>query len=178
MKKLMFLLPLGLLALLGGFLGKGLMLDPRLVPSPLVDRPVPEFALPSLDDPQKIVGNGDWNGEVVMLNIWASWCVSCRQEHEVLVALARNHGIPIYGLNYKDERRDGLRYLQQFGNPYVWNAHDLEGRVGIEWGVYGTPETFIIDRQGRIRYKQVGPMYWEKVEKEILPLIAQLRSEA
>ncbi|SIT70312.1 cytochrome c biogenesis protein CcmG, thiol:disulfide interchange protein DsbE [Ectothiorhodosinus mongolicus] len=177
MKKLLFLSPLVLLAVLGGFLAKGLLLDPSLLPSPLVNHPIPQFSLPELQAAEREVGTADFEGEVVVFNIWASWCVSCRQEHRYLVRMARDYGIPIYGLNYKDERADGLEYLRRFGNPYIWNAFDHEGRVGIEWGVYGTPETFVIDRQGVIRYKHVGPITWAKVERDILPLIQRLRSE-
>ncbi|ANB01554.1 DsbE family thiol:disulfide interchange protein [Ectothiorhodospira sp. BSL-9] len=177
MKRLMYLLPMGLLLLLGLFLLIGLGLNPRLVPSPLVDKPAPTFELPALEDAERMVGSADFEGQVVLLNIWASWCVSCRQEHQLLVRMADRYGVPIYGLNYKDERRDGLEYLRAFGNPYVWNAHDLEGRVGIDWGVYGTPETFVIDGEGRIRYKHVGPLTWDKVQNDILPLVERLRSE-
>ncbi|MBK1672953.1 DsbE family thiol:disulfide interchange protein [Ectothiorhodospira shaposhnikovii] len=176
MKRLRYLLPLIIVVVLGGFLMIGLTLNPRLVPSPLVDQPAPRFQLPALEDPERVVGSSDFDGEVVLLNIWASWCVSCRQEHQVLVALA-NRGVPIYGLNYKDERSDGLDYLSSMSNPYVWNAHDLEGRVGIDWGVYGTPETFVIDRQGRIRYKHVGPLSWRDAQDKILPMVETLRRE-
>ncbi|MCG5499860.1 DsbE family thiol:disulfide interchange protein [Ectothiorhodospira lacustris] len=177
MKRLRYLLPLIIVAVLGGFMMIGLSLDPRRVPSPLVDQPAPRFQLPALEDPERVVGSNDFDGEVVLLNIWASWCVSCRQEHQVLVALA-NQGVPIYGLNYKDERGDGLAYLRSMSNPYVWNAHDLEGRVGIDWGVYGTPETFVIDHQGRIRYKHVGPLSWQDARDTVLPMVEQLRREA
>ncbi|MCG5513974.1 DsbE family thiol:disulfide interchange protein [Ectothiorhodospira shaposhnikovii] len=177
MKRLRYLLPLILIMVLGGFMMVGLTLDPRRVPSPLVDQPAPRFQLPALEDPERLVGSSDFDGEVVLLNIWASWCVSCRQEHQVLVAMA-NRGVPIYGLNYKDERSDGLNYLRSMSNPYVWNAHDLEGRVGIDWGVYGTPETFIIDRQGRIRYKHIGPLSWQDAQNKILPMVEQLRRES
>jgi cytochrome c biogenesis protein CcmG, thiol:disulfide interchange protein DsbE len=123
------------------------------------------------------VGTEQLRGDVVLFNVWASWCVSCRAEHPVLQALADRHGVPVVGLNYKDKRADALQYLNRLGDPYGWNAHDLDGRVGIDWGVYGTPETFIVDRQGRIRYKHVGPISWQQAEKEILPLIRQIRSE-
>ncbi|SEQ01952.1 cytochrome c biogenesis protein CcmG, thiol:disulfide interchange protein DsbE [Ectothiorhodospira magna] len=177
MKRLRYLLPLALVVVLGVFMMVGLTLDPRRVPSPLVGQPAPQFQLPDLEDPARMVGTDDFAGEVVLLNIWASWCVSCRQEHPVLLALAEQ-GVPIYGLNYKDDRRDGLAFLGSMNNPYVWNAHDLEGRVGINWGVYGTPETFIIDRRGYIRYKHVGPLSGRDAQYNILPLVEQLRGES
>lgn len=178
MRRLLFLLPMTLLLLLGLFLLVGLGLNPRLIPSPLVDRPAPAFTLPALEDPQRRVGSADLQGRVALVNVWASWCTSCRQEHRVLSDLARRHDLPLYGINYKDDRADALAYLHRFGNPYRWSGHDREGRVGIDWGVYGTPETFVLGADGRIRYKHAGPLTPERVQQEILPLVARLRQEA
>ncbi|MBK1692780.1 DsbE family thiol:disulfide interchange protein [Ectothiorhodospira mobilis] len=177
MRRLLFLLPMTLLLLLGLFLLVGLGLNPRLIPSPLVDRPAPAFTLPALEDPERRVGHTDLQGRVALVNVWASWCTSCRREHRVLSDLARRHDLPLYGINYKDERADALAYLGRFGNPYRWNGHDREGRAGIDWGVYGTPETFVLDADGRIRYKHAGPLTPERVQREILPLVARLRQE-
>ncbi|MCC5857772.1 MAG: DsbE family thiol:disulfide interchange protein [Ectothiorhodospiraceae bacterium] len=175
--RLVFLLPLLMFLIIGAFLAVGLGLNPRLLPSPLIGKPVPEFDLPTLEQPARRVGHQDLHGQVALVNIWASWCVSCRQEHPLLVELSERHGVTIFGINYKDARDEGLAYLRRGGNPYQWNAHDLDGRAGIEWGVYGTPETYVVDRQGRIRYKHVGPLTRERAEQEILPLIAELEEE-
>ncbi|MDO9236807.1 MAG: DsbE family thiol:disulfide interchange protein [Aquabacterium sp.] len=169
-----FLLPLGLFLALVIFLGVGLKLDPREVPSPLINKPAPAFALPTLADGARTVRKEDMLGKVWMLNVWASWCVACRQEHPVLVDFARRQTVPIYGLNYKDERADGQRWLQEGGNPYVESLFDLDGRTGIDYGVYGVPETFIIDKAGVIRFKQIGPITPEVLEKKIEPLLRQL----
>ncbi len=169
-----FLAPLLAFLALAGLLYKGLSLDPREVPSPLIDKPAPTFSLPRLQQPEVLLGNADFAGKVSLFNVWATWCVACRQEHPVLMELAQR-GIPIYGLNYKDVRSDAQRWLQRFGNPYLANAFDEEGRVGIDWGVYGTPETFIVDKQGIIRHKHIGPLTQKSVDEEILPLIKKLR---
>jgi cytochrome c biogenesis protein CcmG, thiol:disulfide interchange protein DsbE len=174
---LRYLLPLGVFVIIGAFLAIGLGLNPRLLPSPLLGKPVPEFELPMLEAPAKRVSHTDLHGQVSMVNIWASWCVSCRREHALLVELVQRHGVQLYGINYKDERDSALAYLRQGGNPYRWNAHDLDGRVGIDWGAYGTPETYVIDREGRIRYKHVGPLTRDRLDREILPLLADLERE-
>ena len=171
-----FLFPLAIFLALAGLLYKGLSIDPKLVPSPLVGKPAPEFALPRLAEPATKLSRKDLMQEVSLLNVWATWCVSCRQEHPVLMQLAKS-GIPIYGLDYKDTRDDANRWLTRFGNPYLANGFDEDGRVGINWGVYGTPETFIIDKQGIIRHKHIGPLTTDVVKREILPLIKQLREE-
>jgi cytochrome c biogenesis protein CcmG, thiol:disulfide interchange protein DsbE len=173
---LRYLGPLAIFALLAAFLYRGLSLDPKLVPSPLVGKPVPAFSLTRLDDPAATISDADFKGKVSLLNVWATWCVSCRQEPEVLVQLARTGQVDIYGLNYKDNREDAKRWLVRLGNPYVANAFDSDGRVGIDWGVYGAPETFIIDREGIIRHKHIGPLTNEILQEEILPLVAQLKS--
>ena len=172
MKK--FLVPIGLFALLGLLLAYGLKLDPRKIPSPLVNKPLPAFSLPTLENPKKSLTNADLKGKVVLINVWASWCVACKQEHPVLMALTRDKQVPIIGLNYKDKREDATRMLNVEGNPYDVSIVDADGRVGIDWGVYGVPETFVVDKQGVIRYKQIGPISPEAWEKTLLPLIQKL----
>lgn len=167
---------LGLFLVLLIFLGVGLTLNPREVPSPLIGKPAPVFRLPTVADPAKSLGTEDFFGKVTLLNVWASWCVSCRQEHPLLVELARKGDLPVYGLNYKDTRQDARRWLATFGDPYVASAFDEDGRVGIEWGVYGVPETFVIDRKGVIRHKLTGPVTPENWEKTLQPLIQKLQT--
>ena len=173
---LRYLVPLAIFFVLVAFLYRGLSLDPKRVPSPLVGKPMPEFSLPRLKDPAATLSNSDLMGKVSILNIWATWCVSCRAEHEVLLLLAKTGKVDIYGLNYKDERDKAQQWLVQLGDPYVANAFDADGRVGIDWGVYGAPETFIMDRLGIIRHKHIGPLTVDSLNNEILPLIAELQS--
>jgi len=170
-----FLLPLGIFFVLVLFLAVGLRLDPRQVPSPLIDKPAPAFTLPQLDDPQRQFSQKDMLGKVWMLNVWASWCVSCREEHPVLVELSKKNIVPIYGLNYKDERKDALAWLGKLGNPYTVSIMDADGRIGIDYGVYGVPETYVIDKQGVIRYKQIGPVTPDVLDAKILPLVRKLQ---
>ncbi len=170
-----YLVPLGIFLVLVAFLYRGLSLDPKLVPSPLVGKPMPAFTLTRLQDPNATISDTDIKGKVSVLNIWATWCVSCRAEHEVLLMLADTGKVDIYGLNYKDERAAAQQWLRQLGDPYVANAFDDTGRVGIDWGVYGAPETFIIDSQGIIRHKHVGPLTVDVVNEQILPLVAELQ---
>ena len=167
---------LGLFLILLIFLGYGLTLNPREVPSPLIGKPAPAFRLPTVADPAKSMGTDDFAGKVTLLNVWASWCVSCRQEHHLLVELARKGSVQVYGLNYKDTRQDARRWLASFGDPYVASAFDEDGRVGIEWGVYGVPETFVIDRKGVIRHKLTGPVTPENWAKTLQPLIQRLQT--
>jgi cytochrome c biogenesis protein CcmG/thiol:disulfide interchange protein DsbE len=169
-----YLTPLVLFLALAALLYKGLALNPREVPSPLIGKPAPEFTLPELKDTSRQLSHSDFLGKVSLLNVWATWCVSCRAEHPLLMQLARQ-GVIIYGLDYKDSREDAKRWLQRFGDPYVANAFDADGRVGIDWGVYGTPETFVIDQHGIIRHKHIGPLTEEAIQGEILPLIRQLK---
>jgi cytochrome c biogenesis protein CcmG/thiol:disulfide interchange protein DsbE len=176
MKIWRFLVPLAIFGVLAAFLGAGLKLDPREVPSPLIGKPAPSFTLPLLADANQTFKRDDMLGKVWMLNVWASWCVACREEHPLLVEFAKKKLIPIYGLNYKDERADGLGWLSSFGNPYDASLYDKAGRVGIDFGVYGVPETFIIDRQGVIRYKQIGPITPEVIRDKIEPLVRQLNA--
>lgn len=171
-----YLLPLVLFALVVILLALGLNLDPKKVPSPLVGKPVPTFTLTRLEDPQTTISNDHFIGKVSLLNVWATWCISCRAEHQILMALANRKKLPIYGLNYKDKREDALRWLKLYGDPYVANAFDGDGRVGIDWGVYGTPETFLIDQQGVIRHKVIGPITGEILQQQLLPLIEKLQS--
>ncbi|MFA7269209.1 MAG: DsbE family thiol:disulfide interchange protein [Sterolibacterium sp.] len=190
-----FLIPLGLFFVLVGFLAVGLRLDPREVPSPLVDKPAPLFQLQQLDDSGKTFSPKDMLGKVWLLNVWASWCVSCRAEHPLLVSFSKQAGdLPIVGLSYKEVRGDNetdvskmspadeLRltrqrataWLARHGNPYTLSALDMDGRVGIDYGVYGVPETYLIDKAGIIRYKQIGPVTRETLDKIILPKIKEL----
>ncbi len=171
-----FLLPLGVFIVLVVFLAIGLGLNPREVPSPLINKPAPAFQLPQLHQPDKTFSQQDMQGKVWLLNVWASWCVSCREEHPVLMELAKSNTVPIYGLNYKDKPDDALGWLKQFGDPYVLSITDRNGRVGIDYGVYGVPETFVIDKQGAIRYKQIGPVTPAALKDKILPLVKELQS--
>lgn len=195
MKSLRFLIPLALFLALAAFLAKGLMLDPREVPSPLIGKPAPAFTLSVLGQPEKKFSSADMKGKVWLLNVWSTWCVSCRQEHPLLVDIAKSIGVPIVGLNYKEIRGDSeldgkklapevevkladersAAWLAQRGNPYATVAMDLDGRVGIDYGVYGVPETYLIDKAGIIRYKQIGPVTAEALQKSILPKIQELQ---
>jgi cytochrome c biogenesis protein CcmG/thiol:disulfide interchange protein DsbE len=170
-----FLLPLLIFAGIAAFLFRGLGMDPRKVPSPLVGKPAPAFSLPELRDPERTVSDQDLKGKVSLVNVWATWCVSCRAEHDELMKVSREDGIQIVGLNYKDERNEALQWLRRYGNPYAMNAFDREGRVGIDWGVYGTPETFLVDREGIIRYKQIGPINRQVWEETLRPLVQELK---
>lgn len=172
---LRFLIPLVVFGVLVAFLGRGLYLNPSEVPSPLIGKPAPVFELPQLHDSSSRFSSRDMLGKVWLLNVWASWCVACRAEHPLLVNLARSRVVPLYGLNYKDNHDDAIEWLQSFGNPYVMSIVDLDGRVGIDFGVYGVPETFVIDKEGIIRYKQIGPVTEEALEIKILPLVKQLQ---
>src|SRR5215831_15343713 len=146
------LIPLVVFVVLAGFLFVGLWRDPREVPSPLVGKPAPSFSLAQLHVPEKMLGAADMRGKVWLLNVWASWCVSCREEHPLLIEYAQSGVVPIYGLNYKDKREDAISWLSELGDPYVLSAFDEDGRVGIDYGVYGAPETYLIDRDGIIRF--------------------------
>ncbi len=172
------LIPFFIFMLLVVLLWAGLSLNPREVPSPLIGKPSPEFMLPKLFDSSESFSPKDMQGKVWLLNIWASWCASCRAEHKVVTRLANRIDIDIVGLNYKDEQQDAKDWLKQFGNPYLLSVMDRDGRVGIDWGVYGVPETFVIDKKGMIRYKQIGPLTQQAVEETVLPLINQLKGES
>ena len=176
-QRLRFLLPLLVFLIMAGFLARGLFIDPREVPSPLINKPVPQFELSLLDRPGSHFSSHDMLGQVWLLNVWASWCVSCRSEHPVLVQLSRQYDLPLYGLNYKDEPADAKAWLANLGNPYRLNAVDRDGRVGMDFGVYGVPETYVIDKQGMIRYKQIGAITHESLKQKILPLVAELQAK-
>jgi cytochrome c biogenesis protein CcmG, thiol:disulfide interchange protein DsbE len=167
-----FLLPALGFAILIGFFVVGLKRDPGQIPSPLIGKPAPAFALESLGDTAWIVGPGDFAGRPWLLNVWGTWCPGCRQEHEALLAIARQGRVPIMGLNWKDDRALALRWLAELGNPYVSVAYDPTGRAAIDWGVYGAPETFLIDAAGRVVQKHIGPITLEVWERDFLPLIA------
>jgi cytochrome c biogenesis protein CcmG, thiol:disulfide interchange protein DsbE len=191
-----FLIPLGLFGVLVVFLAIGLTRDPHEVPSPLVGGPAPQFQLPQLASMEgKTFSPKDMLGKVWLLNIWATWCESCRGEHPVLVELSKQIDVPIIGFNYKEVRGDGgldmkdippgmekklafqraSQLLAQLGNPYQLTVMDLDGQVAIDYGVYGVPETYLIDKAGVIRYKQIGPITPEALEKKILPLVKELQ---
>ena len=170
-----FLIPLGIFVVLAIFLGRGLSLDPREVPSPLIGKPAPAFSLSQLDKPTQMIGTEQLLGQVWILNVWASWCAACRDEHPVLVEFSKTGVAPIYGLNYKDKREPAMNWLQQLGNPYTASIFDESGRVGIDFGVYGVPETFVIDKLGVIRYKKTGPVTQETIQSIILPLVKKLQ---
>ncbi len=173
-----YLLPLGIFVLLVGFLYVGLHRDPREIPSPLIDKPAPVFQLPQLHRPDQMLSLQDMRGKVWLLNVWASWCESCRDEQPLLVEYARQNVVQIYGLDYKDDPADAIKWLEQFGNPFVLSAVDKEGQVGIDFGVYGVPETFLIDKQGIIRYKQIGAITPEAWENTILPMVRKFQQQS
>jgi len=170
-----FLLPLFIFIVLAGFLYVGLGLKPHEVPSPLINQPAPNFELPELKNPTQKFSVLDMRGKVWLMNVWASWCVACRQEHPVLLEMAKRGEVPLYGLNYKDETVNAQGWLNQHGNPYLLNAVDYKGDVGINYGVYGVPETFIIDKQGIIRHKVIGPITYQELTSCIMPLVKELK---
>ena len=172
MKK--YLAPLIIFVMLGLLLAYGLNLDPRRIPSPLIGKPLPAFTLSTVAEPARKVSRDELRGRVYLLNVWASWCVACREEHPFLIALTGRKAVPIIGLDYKDKRDDALQWLSGMGNPYEMSLADPDGRLGIDLGVYGVPETFLIDKEGVIRYKQIGPLTPEAWDKKIAPLIKEL----
>jgi len=167
--------PLGAFAALALMLGVGLNLNPREVPSPFIGKPAPPFSLPQLHRPDERLAAADLKGQVWMLNVWASWCVACRDEHPLLVELSKQNSVPIVGLNYKDDTRSALEWLRRLGDPYTSSVVDGTGRVGIDYGVYGVPETFVIDRAGVVRYKHIGPVTPEVWTTRLQPLIRSLQ---
>ena len=175
MKK--FILPLAVFGVLVVFLAVGLKLDPKHIPSPFIGKPAPALGLPVLHEPASSIETSDMLGQVWLLNVWASWCVSCRAEHEVVKRFVATGEAPVYGLNYKDARDDALNWLERLGNPYAASLVDAQGDVGIDWGVYGVPETFVIDKQGIVQYKHVGPLTDDVVDSEILPRVRKLKAE-
>ena len=173
-----YLIPLGLFLVIVLFLAIGLRRDPDTkLPSALINKPAPTFRLPQLKDPSKTFSAEDMRGKVWLLNVWASWCVGCRDEHGWLLEYARSGVVPIYGLNYKDKQDDAVAWLEELGDPYVLSAVDFDGRVAIDYGVYGAPETYLIDQNGTIRFKQVGPLSPDVWSKKVLPLVQELNRQ-
>jgi cytochrome c biogenesis protein CcmG/thiol:disulfide interchange protein DsbE len=170
-----FLIPLALFLIAVGFLFKGLYLDPHEVPSPLVGKPAPMFKAPVLSDASKSFNSADMKGQVWLLNVWASWCGACREEHPVLMAMEKTGQIATYGLDYKDTDAEAQAVLDANGNPYKVVATDTDGKIGIDYGVYGVPETYVIDKAGVIRYKQIGPITEEILLNKIIPLLKELQ---
>ncbi len=177
MKKLIYILPLIAFFVLVGFFVIGLQKDPSLIPSPLIGKPVPAFTTTQLLDTDKSFSQADLKGEVSLLNFWATWCPTCRAEHDVFMEIARNKLVPIYGIDYKDKPEDAKQWLAQLGDPYKTVAVDPKGEIGINWGLYGTPETFVIDQQGIIRYKHVGPVSWQVWKEDLEPIVNELRNK-
>jgi cytochrome c biogenesis protein CcmG, thiol:disulfide interchange protein DsbE len=171
------LVTFGVFALLVALLAIGLTRNPREVPSPLVGKAAPPFELPLLHQPEKMFSTKEPLGQVWLLNVWASWCVGCREEHGFLVEFAKSGIAPLYGLNYKDKRDEGVRWLKQYGDPFQASFYDPDGRVGVDYGVYGVPETYVIDKKGVIRFKQIGPVTAESMAKRIIPLVVELKRE-
>lgn len=177
-RRVLFVVPLLVFAALVAVFAIGLTLDPREVPSPLIGKPVPQFALAPVKGRTRGLSTRDLQGEVSLVNVFASWCVACREEHPLFMQLKNEKGfVPIHGLNYKDRPDDAARWLDTLGDPYTRTGADLDGRVAIDWGVYGVPETFVIDRQGRIAYKHIGPVTPQVLETKLRPLIARLSAQ-
>lgn len=178
--KLNYILPAVIFAVIAGLFYKGLFLDPSEVPSPLVGKPVPEFELPALplDGEESVPGlsTADLKGAPALVNVFASWCIPCKAEHPLLRRLSDGKTIAIYGINYKDKPEDAIAWLRELGNPYERIGVDADGRVSIDWGVYGVPETFIVDADGIIRYRHVGPLTLRDLDETILPIIEGLES--
>ena len=170
-----FLVPLLVFAVLAALLAAGLTLNPREIPSPLIGKPVPQFELPPVPGRAPGLATADLKGEVSIVNVFASWCVACKDEHPVFMQMQRERLAPIHGLNYKDRPEDAQKWLHEMGDPYTRTGADVDGRVAIEWGVYGVPETFVIDREGRIAYKHIGPITPRLLDETLRPLIARLR---
>lgn len=173
-----FMLPLVAFLAMAIFLFAGLSLNPRQVPSPLIDKPAPDFTMQQLHNPEMEFASKDNLGKVWLLNVWASWCAPCRDEHPLLVQVANAGIVPVYGINYKDERDTAIQWLRQLGDPYTVSVVDPEGRVGIDYGVYGVPETYVIDKQGIIRHKQIGPVTVKSMQETILPLVKELQGQS
>jgi cytochrome c biogenesis protein CcmG/thiol:disulfide interchange protein DsbE len=174
---LKFIIPLVLFIALAVFLALGLNLNPRDIPSPFIGKPAPVFSAPKLTAPAEKLSTSDLKGKVWLFNVWASWCVSCREEHPILNQFAKQNAVVIIGLNYKDEPADAKNWLETLGNPYTVSIMDQDGRIGIDWGVYGVPETFVVDKKGVIRYKHTGPVTAESLQQIFIPLIAKLQAE-
>lgn len=178
MKKFFLFIPLILFLLMGVFLYRGLFLNPEKLDSALVGKPIPAFKLEQLENPSRIITEKDLIGKVSLLNIWATWCPSCKYEHPYLMMLARQKILPIYGINYRDERGPAIRELSRDGDPYTLNIYDKEGRLGLDLGVYGAPETFLVDQDGIIRFRYAGPVDMKVWSEILLPKVQQLEAEA
>ncbi|HEU0220207.1 MAG TPA: DsbE family thiol:disulfide interchange protein [Gallionella sp.] len=172
-----FILPFVVFVIVAAFMYVGLGLNPREVPSPLVGRAAPAFTLPQLHEPSKQFSPQDMKGKVWLFNVWASWCTACENEHPVFLELSRQNLVPIYGMDYKDKREDGEAWLRKHGNPYALVVSDDEGRVGIDYGVYGVPETYVIDKQGVIQHKQIGAVTPKILSEKIIPLVKELQAK-
>lgn len=168
-----YLVPAGVLVVLIGFFFVSLGRDKQALPSPLIGKPAPVFELTRVEDPARRISNREFAGRPYVLNIWGTWCPGCRQEHDVLLQIAKRNEVPMIGLNWKDELEPAQRWLGELGNPYVASAYDPEGNVGIDWGAYGAPETFLVDAKGNVVYKHVSPMTMEIWEREFLPRLRQ-----
>ena len=177
MKYIKYTIPILVFVLLAALFVSGLKKDPSLVPSPLIGKPVPNFVLPQLTDDKQTLTNNDLKGEVILLNVWGSYCIPCRQEHPLFMELSRSKLVDIYGLNYADERQSAIDYLKSFGNPFKKVAFDKDSRVAIDFGVYGVPETYVIDKGGIIRYKKVGAISKELLDSTIIPMIRELKKQ-
>jgi cytochrome c biogenesis protein CcmG/thiol:disulfide interchange protein DsbE len=175
--RLLFLVPVVLFAGMALAFRAGLYRDPSVVPSVLIGKAVPDFSLEPVKGRKLGLSTADLKGEVSLVNVFASWCVACRQEHPLLMGLKAAGTVPIHGLNYKDKPDDAAGWLNAMGDPYTRTGADLDGRVAIDWGVYGVPETFVVDPQGRIAFKQIGPVTTDDLNRTILPLVARLRAE-
>ncbi len=171
-----FIIPFALFLVLGAFLYVGLQRDPSYVPSPLIGKQAPEFSLPSLQDAAYPVASSDLKGKAWVLNVWGTWCGGCRQEHGVLMEIAKQNAVPLIGLDWKDDSAAAQQWLRDLGNPYAAVASDAVGRVAIDWGVYGAPETFLIGPDGTVLYKHIAPMTLEVWAKEFLPRIAAAKA--
>ncbi|RDL48019.1 Thiol:disulfide interchange protein DsbE [Ensifer sp. M14] len=174
-RRLLMLLPLGVFSALAVALGWGLSHNAQVIPSALIGKPVPEFSLPAVQGRTLGLSSGDLKGEVSLVNVFASWCTACREEHPVFMELRRTNAVPIHGLNYKDRPQDAEKWLNTMGDPYTRTGVDLNGRVSIDWGIYGVPETFVIDADGRIAFKHVGAVTPEVYREKLAPIIAELR---
>ena len=174
MRRLLYLLPVAVFALVAVYFGLGLQRDPSIVPSALIDKPAPDFDLPPLLESGQGFKTADLQGRVSLVNVFASWCIPCRVEHPLLMRLAKEGRVPILGINWKDKQADAVAWLEELGDPFERIGYDLSGRTGIDWGVYGVPETYVIDREGRIRYKHVGPLSQQALNETVLPLIEEL----
>ena len=168
-----YAVPVAVFAVLAAFFYRGLNLNPRFVPSPMVGKPSPEFSLPSLEDPTINIGSEEMRGQLHLMNVWGTWCVECRYEHPFLLEISKTSGVPIYGYNLKDDRQSAQRWLESLGDPYVATATDEDGHVAIDWGIYGAPETFLIDRDGTILFKHISPLTPTVWQRDFLPIIRE-----